>query len=155
MFGATSALISTPCGTPVLGAILALVAEQRYQTPNQAQPSPRLVVPPRGRAEVPNTKHYTLSRDPALSSSYSSCALQALYPKPPAPNRDPILGLFLLLCYSLGQAAPVFAAGLSTSSLKGISKLQPAIAWVTPASGSLLMIYGTYSALERLTALMG
>jgi len=97
IFGATSALVSTPCGTPVLGAILALVAERQ----------------------------------------------------------DPILGLFLLLCYSIGQAAPILAAGLSTSNLKGISKLQPTIAWVTPVSGSLLMVYGTYSIVERVSAMMG
>lgn len=77
LFGATSALIASPCGTPVIGALLALVAERQ----------------------------------------------------------DPFLGLALLFFYSLGSAAPLLVAGLSTASLKGISKLQPSIAWVTPASG--------------------
>ncbi len=97
LFGATSALITTPCGTPVLGALLAFVAEKQ----------------------------------------------------------DPLTGLALLFFYSLGTAAPLLAAGLSTASLKNFNKLQPAIAWVTPASGSLLMVYGTYSALERIADLLG
>jgi cytochrome c-type biogenesis protein len=97
LFGATTALISTPCGTPVLGALLAFVAQRQ----------------------------------------------------------DPILGLALLFFYSLGSAAPLLIAGLSTASLKNLNKLQPAIAWVTPASGSLLMVYGTYSALERIANLIG
>mmetsp|Transcript_50918 Transcript_50918/g.126805 ORF Transcript_50918/g.126805 Transcript_50918/m.126805 type:complete len:308 (-) Transcript_50918:173-1096(-) len=92
VFGSTTALIKTPCGTPILGAILAVVAQRQ----------------------------------------------------------DALLGLGLLFFYSLGQAMPILAAGLSTANLKGLSKLQPSVAWVTPASGSLLMAYGTYSGLERL-----
>mmetsp|Transcript_2642 Transcript_2642/g.5076 ORF Transcript_2642/g.5076 Transcript_2642/m.5076 type:complete len:293 (-) Transcript_2642:146-1024(-) len=85
LFGASSALISSPCSSPILVSILTFVA--------------------------------------ALG--------------------DPLLGGLLLLFYTAGHTAPVLIAGIFMSR---VSDYQERFLWVAPASGCLLLAYGTYSA---------
>ncbi|CAM9380219.1 unnamed protein product [Choristocarpus tenellus] len=93
LLGSSSALVASPCCTPVLASILGFVAS----------------------------------------------------------SQDPLLGLCLLLSYSVGYTTPLMIAGTASGAL---SKLMSAkgLTWITPASGALLISYGTYSGL---TALFG
>jgi cytochrome c-type biogenesis protein len=86
--GATSALIATPCCTPVLASILGFVGS----------------------------------------------------------TRDPILGVCLLLVYSLGYTTPVIAAGMASGSLSSLMNASGAT-WITPLSAGALIFYGTYQGL--------
>ena len=89
LFGASTALVSSPCATPVLVSILGFVAA----------------------------------------------------------TGDPALGAGLLLAYTLGYTTPVLAAGVATGSAKKFAAMRSSFEWVTPASGSLLLGYGTYQTL--------
>ena len=44
----------------------------------------------------------------------------------------------------------IFAAGVATGTAKQLVQLKTKFLWVTPASGSMLLAYGTYSALDHL-----
>ena len=92
LFGASTALVSSPCATPVLVSILGFVAA----------------------------------------------------------TGDPALGAGLLLAYTLGYTTPVLAAGVATGSAKKFAAMRSSFEWVTPASGSLLLGYGTYQTLVGL-----
>ena len=91
LFGASSALVASPCASPVLASILGYVA--------------------------------TLG--------------------------DPVLGAALLLCFTLGYTAPVLLTGLAASSARSlVAELEGGLEWVTPASGAVLLAYGTYNGLS-------
>lgn len=87
VFGAVSALVTSPCASPVLVGLLGVVAQLR----------------------------------------------------------DPVLGAVLLLIFTLGYTAPVLAAGVLATSVRQLADLTERFLWVTPASGCLLLAYGTYS----------
>eukprot|EP00904_Undaria_pinnatifida_P001702 jgi/Undpi1/11532/HiC_scaffold_30.g13829.m1 len=91
LLGASSALVASPCCTPVLASILGFIAT----------------------------------------------------------SQDPALGLVLLLTYSIGYTTPLMAAGTASGVL---SRLMSAngLKWITPASGALLISYGTYNGLSAL-----
>ncbi|CAM9359991.1 unnamed protein product, partial [Laminaria digitata] len=91
LLGASSALVASPCCTPVLASILGFIAS----------------------------------------------------------SQDPALGLVLLLTYSIGYTTPLMAAGTASGVL---SRLMSAngLKWITPASGALLISYGTYNGLNAL-----
>lgn len=91
LLGASSALVASPCCTPVLASILGFIAS----------------------------------------------------------SQDPALGLVLLLTYSIGYTTPLMAAGTASGVL---SRLMSAngLNWITPASGALLISYGTYNGLNAL-----
>jgi len=58
-------------------------------------------------------------------------------------------GSILLFSYALGYVAPLLAAAIFTDSLKRIVSMRQYTAWVTPASGVLLVAGGTYGILSR------
>ncbi|CAM9726126.1 unnamed protein product [Chrysoparadoxa australica] len=89
--GASSALVASPCSTPVLASILGFVAT----------------------------------------------------------SKDPVLGLVLLLAYSLGYTTPLVVAGTASGALQSIMSLNGQT-WVTPAFGGLLIGYGTYTGLAAI-----
>jgi cytochrome c-type biogenesis protein len=60
------------------------------------------------------------------------------------------LGAVLLLAYTLGYVAPLVLAGTFTASLKNLLSLRQWSAWITPASGFLLVGFGVFSLLIRL-----
>lgn len=93
VFGASTALVASPCATPVLASLLAFITSS---------------------------------------------------------GTDPTVGAALLVAYSLGYSSPIFAAGMATGAVKELLTLKTKFLWVTPASGSMLLAYGTYSALDHL-----
>jgi len=93
VFGASTALVASPCATPVLASLLAYITSS---------------------------------------------------------GTDPAVGAALLFAYSLGYSSPIFAAGVATGTAKQLVQLKTKFLWVTPASGSMLLAYGTYSALDHL-----
>lgn len=57
----------------------------------------------------------------------------------------------LLFAYSLGYSTPVLLAGLLSGTVTSfISQKGDGFSWVTPATGALLISYGTYSSLNTL-----
>ncbi|EKX48273.1 hypothetical protein GUITHDRAFT_105877 [Guillardia theta CCMP2712] len=63
---------------------------------------------------------------------------------------DPSVGAVLLLAYSIGYTSPVFAAGLTTQFMKSLVGMKANFRWFTPLSGSMLIAYGTYEAVNRI-----
>ena len=49
-----------------------------------------------------------------------------------------------------GSAATTLGAGVATGSAKKFAAMRSSFEWVTPASGSLLLGYGTYQTLVGL-----
>mmetsp|Transcript_6700 Transcript_6700/g.25896 ORF Transcript_6700/g.25896 Transcript_6700/m.25896 type:complete len:128 (+) Transcript_6700:774-1157(+) len=95
LLGATSALIASPCGSPVLTAILGFAAT----------------------------------------------------------SGDPVVGLLLLLSYSVGYCTPLVTIGLASgTALQKLSNPQGGLGvqWTTPFLGSLLVALGTYNTLGRI-----
>jgi len=70
-----------------------------------------------------------------------------------AATEDPLLGGGLLLAYTCGYVSPLLAVAAGTGSVKQALELRQYSAWVTPASGMLLVAGGTFSALDRLLPL--
>ena len=62
---------------------------------------------------------------------------------------DPVTGGALLLTYTSGYVAPLLAAATVTGSLGRIMSARQYTAWVTPASGLMLVAGGTYGFLSR------
>lgn len=62
---------------------------------------------------------------------------------------DPVYGGVVLFFYALGYVAPLLVAATATGALGKVLKLRQKTAWVTPASGFLLLAGGTYSLLFR------
>jgi cytochrome c-type biogenesis protein len=60
------------------------------------------------------------------------------------------LGAVLLLAYTLGYVAPLVIAGTFTATIKNLLSLRQWSAWITPASGFLLVGFGVFSLLIRL-----
>jgi cytochrome c-type biogenesis protein len=60
------------------------------------------------------------------------------------------LGALLLLAYTIGYVAPLVIAGTFTASIKNLLSLRQWSAWITPASGFLLVGFGVFSLLTRI-----
>jgi cytochrome c-type biogenesis protein len=67
-------------------------------------------------------------------------------------TKDPILGSLLLLSYTAGYVTPLILAGLFTASIKKLLDLRRWSGWITPASGLLLVVFGVFSLLFRVTS---
>jgi cytochrome c-type biogenesis protein len=67
-----------------------------------------------------------------------------------ASTRNIGLGAVLLLSYTAGYVSPLIIAGTFTASIKGLLGLRQWSAWITPASGFLLIGFGAFSLLTRL-----
>ncbi|UZQ55897.1 cytochrome c biogenesis protein CcdA [Trichothermofontia sichuanensis B231] len=68
-----------------------------------------------------------------------------------ATTQDPVLGGVLLLAYTAGYVVPLILAGTFTVAIKQFLELRQWSAWITPASGVLLVGFGVFSLLSRLT----
>jgi cytochrome c-type biogenesis protein len=64
-------------------------------------------------------------------------------------TQDPLLGAGLLLAYTAGYTAPLVVAGTFTAATKQLLALRRWSAWITPASGALLVGFGVFSLLSR------
>ena len=67
-----------------------------------------------------------------------------------ATTQDLVLGAVLLLSYTVGYVAPLILAGTFTASIKKLLELRRWSAWITPASGVLLVGFGVFSLLSRI-----
>lgn len=67
-------------------------------------------------------------------------------------TKDPVLGSLLLLAYTAGYVTPLILAGTFTASLKKLLELRRWSGWITPASGLLLVTFGVFSLLFRVTS---
>ncbi|CAM9395097.1 unnamed protein product [Discosporangium mesarthrocarpum] len=91
LLGSSSALVASPCCTPVLASILGFVAS----------------------------------------------------------SQDPILGLALLLSYSIGYTTPLMVVGTASGAMSKFMSVR-GLSWISPVSGALLISYGTYSGLSAI-----
>lgn len=64
-------------------------------------------------------------------------------------TQRPVVGGVLLLAYTVGYSAPLILAGTFTASIKKLLELRRWSAWITPASGALLVGFGVFSLLFR------
>ncbi len=64
-------------------------------------------------------------------------------------TQDPILGGSLLLSYTAGYTAPLIIAGTFTAAIKRFLAIRKWSAWITPASGVLLVAFGVFSLLTH------
>lgn len=65
-------------------------------------------------------------------------------------SQDLLLGGGLLLAYTIGYVLPLVVAGSFTASIKKLLELRQWSAWITPASGVLLVGFGVFSLMVRL-----
>ncbi|GAB4553777.1 MAG: cytochrome c biogenesis protein CcdA [Pleurocapsa sp.] len=68
-----------------------------------------------------------------------------------ATTQDMVVGAGLLIAYAVGYVAPLVLAGTFTASLKKILELRRWSSWINPVSGALLLGFGVFSLLSRLT----
>mmetsp|Transcript_53658 Transcript_53658/g.170641 ORF Transcript_53658/g.170641 Transcript_53658/m.170641 type:complete len:130 (-) Transcript_53658:232-621(-) len=85
----------------------------------------------------------------ALAASPCSTPVLATILGYVAQSQDPVLGGGLLLAYTSGYVAPLLLAASFTGALKDLMAMRGTFAWVTPASGAMLLAGGTYSLLSR------
>eukprot|EP00850_Spirogloea_muscicola_P020837 SM000228S07377 [mRNA] locus=s228:209582:212489:+ [translate_table: standard] len=64
-------------------------------------------------------------------------------------SQDPILGGGLLLAYTSGYVAPLLLAASFTGTMKQLLSIRQYSAWITPASGALLLGGGVFSILDH------
>lgn len=100
-------------------------------------------LPPGGRA-------YLAGLTFALAASPCSTPVLATLLAYVATTGDPLMGGALLFAYTSGYVGPLLAAATFTSALKGLLAVRQYSAWVTPASGVLLVGGGMFSLLSRL-----
>lgn len=86
----------------------------------------------------------------ALAASPCSTPILATLLAYVGTTKDPVAGGGLLLAYALGYVAPLLAAALFSGALARLLAARQWSAWVTPASGVLLVAGGTYGLLSRL-----
>jgi cytochrome c-type biogenesis protein len=99
---------------------------------------------------VPNeVKSYLAGLAFALAASPCSTPVLATLLGYVASSGDPVAGGGLLLAYTSGYVAPLLLAATATGSLKAIVSARKYTAWVTPASGFMLVAGGTYGFLFR------
>jgi cytochrome c-type biogenesis protein len=70
-----------------------------------------------------------------------------------ATLHDPVLGGVLLLAYTIGYVSPLVIAGVFTASVKQFLELRRWSGWITPASGAVLLGFGVFSLLSRVSTL--
>ena len=95
-------------------------------------------------------KSYVAGMTFALIASPCSTPVLATLLAYVSTTDDYALGGLLLFSYATGYVAPLLAAAVFTDSLKQIMSMRKYTAWVTPASGVLLVAGGTYGILSRL-----
>ncbi|MBF2026952.1 MAG: sulfite exporter TauE/SafE family protein [Oscillatoriales cyanobacterium C42_A2020_001] len=67
-------------------------------------------------------------------------------------TQDPLLGAVLLLSYTAGYVAPLIVAGTFTASIKKLLEVRRWSGWITPVSGVLLIGFGMFSLLSRISS---
>ncbi|MGV2829542.1 cytochrome c biogenesis protein CcdA [Myxosarcina sp. GI1(2024)] len=70
-----------------------------------------------------------------------------------ASTKDLVVGGGLLIAYAVGYVAPLVLAGTFTASIKKILELRRWSGWINPVSGALLLGFGIFSLLTRVSAI--
>ena len=102
-----------------------------------------LPVPPLGQAYLAGVTF-------ALAASPCSTPVLATILGYVATLDDPAQGGLLLFAYSSGYVVPLLLAASATGAITKVMAVRRWSAWVTPASGALLITGGTYTLLSRL-----
>jgi cytochrome c-type biogenesis protein len=68
-----------------------------------------------------------------------------------ATTQDVILGGILLISYTIGYVLPLILAGTFTATVKKLLELRRWSGWINPVSGCLLLGFGVFSLLSRLS----
>lgn len=97
----------------------------------------------------PGLRSYLLGLTFGLVASPCSTPVLATLLAWVSTTGDLILGVVLLLAYATGYVAPLILAGTFTASIKKLLDLRQWSAWITPASGALLVGFGVFSLLFR------
>ena len=97
----------------------------------------------------PGVRSYLLGLTFGLVASPCSTPVLATLLAWVSTTGDLILGAVLLLAYATGYVAPLILAGTFTASIKKLLELRQWSAWITPASGALLVGFGVFSLLFR------
>jgi cytochrome c-type biogenesis protein len=66
-------------------------------------------------------------------------------------TQDPVMGGVLLLFYAIGYVSPLVIAGTFTAAIQRILQLRQWSGWITPTSGVLLLGFGVFSLMSRLS----
>ncbi|KAK9820537.1 hypothetical protein WJX72_011397 [[Myrmecia] bisecta] len=133
--------IAVSCVAIIMGLNLLEVVQLRL---------PSLDVDVRQLSAPPALQAYLAGLTFALAASPCSTPVLATLLAYVSTTEDPILGGALLLAYTTGYVAPLLAAATFTGAVTKILALRKWSAWVTPASGILLLSGGTYGLLTRL-----
>jgi len=109
-----------------------------------------------GLSELPNRvpmglRSYVLGVSFGLVAAPCSTPVLATLLAWVAANQDVVVGAGLLLAYTVGYVLPLVIAGTFTASLKKLLALRQWSAWITPASGVLLVGFGVISLVVRLS----
>lgn len=64
---------------------------------------------------------------------------------------DPVLGSGLLLAYAIGYVLPLVVAGTFAAAIEQFLALRQWSGWITPVSGALLIGFGVFSLVSRLS----
>ncbi|GLC34225.1 Cytochrome c-type bioproteinsis ccda-like chloroplastic protein 2 [Pleodorina starrii] len=111
---------------------------------------PSLDVDVRKAPVPPALQAYLAGATFALAASPCSTPVLATLLAYVSSTRDPLEGGALLFAYTCGYVAPLLLAASFTGTVKELLALRQYSAWVTPASGVLLVAGGTYTLLSRL-----
>lgn len=138
-------------GLPVLVSLLAVVMGLNLlQVLTLPLPSLLADVDVRSASLPKPVKAYAAGLVFALAASPCSTPVLATLLGYVASTGDPVGGSTLLLAYTSGYVAPLLLAASATGALTRVMELRQYSAWVTPASGALLVAGGTFSLLGRL-----
>lgn len=70
-----------------------------------------------------------------------------------ATTKSLMVGMVLLLAYATGYVAPLILAGTFTASLKKLLSLRRWSGWINSVSGTLLLSFGIFSLLSRVSTI--
>lgn len=103
----------------------------------------------------PSLRSYSLGLTFGLVASPCSTPVLATILAWISASQDPLLGGVLLLAYGVGYVLPLVLAGTFLATLKGLLSLRRWSGWITPTSGVVLLVFGVFSLLSRVTSLAG
>lgn len=137
-------------GLPIAVGVLAIIMGLNLLQVLPLQ-LPSLDIDARKAGLPPALQAYLVGITFALAASpCSTPVLVSLLGYVSTSGNSPATGGLLLLTYSVGYVAPLLLAAASTDMLARLLQLRTSAAWLTPASGCLLVAGGTYTLLSRL-----
>jgi cytochrome c-type biogenesis protein len=99
----------------------------------------------------PAVRSYLLGLTFGLVASPCSTPVLATLLAWVAATQQVVVGAGLLLAYTAGYVAPLILAGTFTATLKKLLELRRWSGWINPVSGALLLSFGIFSLLTRVS----